>query len=141
MWKTYFKEIYLNNNATINKLLELDDNYSYELFYKMIEKNIDIDINKYDTVLIENSPVILLNVIDQNSNIIVCTMDNYGLNKYIIDLYNKYLEDNNIKQEKKVEIKKHFKIEDKDIVSIGSKAFNNEMNFCFNNINRIDVEI
>lgn len=141
MWKKYFKDFYLNDKNKISKLLELDDNYSYELFYKMIDKNINIDINKYDTVLIENSPVILLNVIDQNSNIIVCTMDNYGLNKYIIDTYEKYLEDNNIKQVKTTEIKKHFKIEDKDIVSIGSKAFNNEMNFCFNNINRIDIEI
>ena len=82
---SYFKEKYLSDRDKISKLLEIDDNYTYESFYELMNKDIDINIDSYDTVLLENSSVLLLNLIDKDIDIIVCTLDNYGLNNYIIE--------------------------------------------------------
>lgn len=138
---TYFKEYYLSDKAKIDKLLELDDNYTYESFYELLNKDININIDKYETVLLENSSIILLNLIDKDIDIIVCTLDNYGLNSYIIEKYKEYLKINNIEKNNKIEITKHFKIEDKNIISIGSDAFNNEMSKNYKNIKCINIEI
>lgn len=138
---SYFKEKYLSDKDKISKLLEIDDNYTYESFYELMNKDIDINIDSYDTVLLENSSVLLLNLIDKDIDIIVCTLDNYGLNNYIIEKYNEYLKINEIEKKNKVEISKHFNIEDKNIISIGSEAFNKEMNNNYKNIKCINIEI
>ncbi len=138
---SYFKECYLNDKTKIDKLLEIDDNYTYESFYELINKDININLDNYDTVLLENSSVLLLNIIDKNIDIIVCTLDNYGLNSYIIEKYKEYLEVNNIENNNKIEISKHFNIEDMKIVSIGSDAFNKEMASNYKDIKCINIEI
>lgn len=134
---SYFKECYLSDRVKIEKLLEIDDNYTYDSFYELIDKDINIPVDNYDVVLLENSPILLLNIIDKNINIIVCTLDNYGLNSYIIEKYNEYKGDNN----NKIEINNHFNINDNNIISIGSEAFNKEMSNNYKNIKCINVEI
>lgn len=134
---SYFKECYLSDRVKIEKLLEIDDNYTYDSFYELIDKDINIPVDNYDVVLLENSPIVLLNIIDKNINIIVCTLDNYGINSYILEKYNEYKGDNN----NKVEINNHFNINDNNIISIGSEAFNKEMSNNYKNIKCINVEI
>lgn len=134
---SYFKECYLSDRVKIEKLLEIDDNYTYDSFYELIDKDINIPVDNYDVVLLENSPIVLLNIIDKDINIIVCTLDNYGINSYILEKYNEYKGDNN----NKVEINNHFNINDNNIISIGSEAFNKEMSNNYKNIKCINVEI
>lgn len=134
---SYFKECYLSDRVKIEKLLEIDDNYTYDSFYELIDKDINIPVDNYDVVLLENSPIVLLNIIDKDINIIVCTLDNYGINSYILEKYNEYKGDNN----NKIEINNHFNINDNNIISIGSEAFNKEMSNNYKNIKCINVEI
>ena len=138
---SYFKECYLNDRFKIEKLLELDDNYTYDSFYELIDKTINIPVDNFDIVLLENSPILLLNLVDKNKNIIICTYDNYGINSYIIEKYNEYLKENNIVNNAKIEINNHFSIKDNGIISIGSESFNKEMNNNYKNIKCINIEI
>lgn len=138
---SYFKEYFLNDKSKIEQLLEIDENYTFESFYELLNKNINIPVDNYETVLLENSPIILLNILEKDINIIVCTLDNYGINKYIIEKYNEYLKENNIEKEKNIEINNHFNIKDNNIISIGSESFNKEMSNNYNNIKCIDIEI
>lgn len=140
MWKTYLYNIIVEEQDKVTKLLEIDDNYDLETFLKIIDKDINI-VDSYDTYLIESDPFILINTINnlikKDKRIIVCSLDNYSINTYIINKYKEYINDNKLD----IKIEKHFKINDNNIMSIGSNAFNNEMKSIYKNINSIDFEL
>ena len=144
-WKKYLINSLIKDKDKVIRLLDIDENYSYELLLKLANKDFNLNIHKYATVLLESNPVILINLIDHlmkyNRNIIICTMDNYSINSYIISKYKDFLIENFIDSELQINISKHFRIEDNNIISIGSEAFNNEMKSIYKNINSIVFEI
>ena len=144
-WKKYLINSLIKDKDKVIRLLDIDENYPYELLLKLANKDFNLNIHKYATVLLESNPVILINLIDHlmkyNRNIIICTMDNYSINSYIISKYKDFLIENFIDSELQINISKHFRIEDNNIISIGSEAFNNEMKSIYKNINSIVFEI
>ena len=144
-WKKYLINSLIKDKDKVIRLLDIDENYSYELLLKLANKDFNLNIHKYATVLLESNPIILINLIDHlmkyNRNIIICTMDNYSINSYIISKYKDFLIENFIDSELQINISKHFRIEDNNIISIGSEAFNNEMKSIYKNINSIVFEI
>ena len=140
MWKTYLHNKIIEEKDIVTKLLEIDDNLNIDILLQLINKDIDITDN-YETYLIESDPFILINAIDRlsgkNKKIIVCSMDNYSINTYILNKYKEYIDDNILD----IKIEKHFSIKDNNILSIGSNAFNNEMKSIYRNIKTIDFEI
>lgn len=144
MWKTFLQNKIVEEQDIVTKLLELDDSINLNTLLELINKDINI-LTNYDTYLIESNPIILINLIDRlistNKTIIVCSMDNYFLNTYIINKYKEYLNDYDISSSLDIRIEKHFNIEDNNIISIGSNAFNKEMKSIYNRIDSINFEL
>ena len=144
MWKTFLQNKIVEEQDIVTKLLELDDSINLNTLLDLINKDINI-LTNYDTYLIESNPIILINLIDRlistNKTIIVCSMDNYSLNTYIINKYKEYLNDYDISSSLDIRIEKHFNIEDNNIISIGSNAFNKEMKSIYNRIDSINFEL
>jgi hypothetical protein len=144
MWKTFLQNKIVEEQDIVTKLLELDDSINLNTLLELIYKDINI-LTNYDTYLIESNPIILINLIDRlictNKTIIVCSMDNYSLNTYIINKYKEYLNDYDISSSLDIRIEKHFNIEDNNIISIGSNAFNKEMKSIYNRIDSINFEL
>ena len=144
MWKTFLQNKIVEEQDIVTKLLELDDSINLNTLLELINKDINI-LTNYDTYLIESNPIILINLIDRlistNKTIIVCSMDNYSLNTYIINKYKEYLNDYDISSSLDIRIEKHFNIEDNNIISIGSNAFNKEMKSIYNRIDSINFEL
>ena len=145
MWKNFLIAKLKDNRSKVEELLELDESITFDSLMNIINKDMSLNINNYDTYLLENSFIILINLIEKLYNkkrkIILCSMDNYSLNSFIVDSYYDYIKEYGINDYLEIEINEHFNISDKNIVSIGSEAFNKEMKSIYKNIECFNFDI
>ncbi len=145
MWKSFLIAKLKDNRSKVEELLELDESITFDSLMNIINKDMSLNINNYDTYLLENGFIILINLIEKLYNkkreIIVCSMDNYSLNSFIINTYYDYVKEYGINDYLEIEINEHFNISDKNIVSIGSESFNKEMKGIYKNINNLVFDI
>lgn len=140
-WKAYLEDKIYNEQAKVSKLLNIDNeengtNYNVSLVLNLLEKDINFDIDKYDTIILEGNFFILINLIDKcinkTINIKVATLDDYALNSYIKAKYEEYCKDYNINENINIDINEVFKIDTKNVLSIGCKPFVRDMTRIFN---------
>ena len=124
MWKKYIKEKIISEKETLDRLFKIDNeengtNYSVDYLISIIDKNIKLNINN-KVVIIEGNSFILINLLELNiDKIIINTMNNYSINKWISKKYNEY--------ENKIKIVFNESFNEENITFIGSKPYIAEM--------------
>ena len=133
MWREFLLEKLFKDRKQVEKIINIDNtengtNYSFELLLNIIDKKLNIDVSNYDVALLEGNFLVLIDLLEKNNNIdiILTTLDNYGINKYIKKVYEEYSDINELNNIH-IYITEHFNVKNKRIISIGSKAFINEM--------------
>ena len=128
--KEYLINSILHDELKLKKLLIIDNEISKcNLTVKDIIDYIDnikiIDNFNNKEVLIEGNSLGLLNLIcsftNESKNIYVITDDNKAINSYFIDVYNDYIEDNELDSYLDIKIQHNFKSNNPMI--IGNKEF------------------
>lgn len=144
MWLEYLKECLFEEIDVVLCLLGVDKKIQGESndvnkIIDFINDNVDnlhfYDIDKED-ILIEGSPVELIKVLNdlvEKKNRLIVLKNNYAINKWIVERYKEFLEDNGAKYSIKLEFSDSYKITNKVLI-IGSQDFVSEMDAC------LDVE-
>ena len=140
MWLDYLKECLFEEIDVVLCLLGVDKKVQGESndvnkIIDFINDNIDdlqfYDIDKED-VLLDGSPVDLIKVLNdlvEKKNRVIVLKNNYAINKWIVERYKEFLEDNGSKYSIKLEFSDSYKITNKVLI-IGSEDFVNEMDTC-----------
>lgn len=140
MWLEYLKECLFEEIDVVLCLLGVDKKVQGESndvnkIIDFINDNIDdlqfYDIDKED-VLLDGSPVDLIKVLNdlvEKKNRVIVLKNNYAINKWIVERYKEFLEDNGSKYSIKLEFSDSYKITNKVLI-IGSEDFVNEMDTC-----------
>lgn len=140
MWLEYLKECLFEEIDVVLCLLGVDKKVQGESndvnkIIDFINDNIDnlhfYDIDRED-VLLDGSPVDLIKVLNdlvEKKNRVIVLKNNYAINKWIVERYKEFLEDNGSKYSIKLEFSDSYKITNKVLI-IGSEDFVNEMDTC-----------
>lgn len=140
MWLEYLKECLFEEIDVVLCLLGVDKKVQGESndvnkIIDFINDNIDnlhfYDIDRED-VLLDGSPVDLIKVLNdlvEKKNRVIVLKNNYAINKWIVERYKEFLEDNGSKYSIKLEFSDSYKITNKVFI-IGSEDFVNEMDTC-----------
>ena len=140
MWLEYLKECLFEEIDVVLCLLGVDKKVQGESndvnkIIDFINDNIDnlhfYDIDRED-VLLDGSPVDLIKVLNdlvEKKNRVIVLKNNYAINKWIVERYKEFLEDNGSKYSIKLEFSDFYKITNKVLI-IGSEDFVNEMDTC-----------
>ena len=144
MWLEYLKECLFEEIDVVLCLLGIDkkvqgDSNDVNNIIDFINDNIDnlhfYEIEKED-VLLEGSPVELIKILNdlvEKNNRVIVLKNNYAINKWIVERYKEFLNDNGSTYKLKLEFSDSYEISNKVII-IGSEDFVDEMDSC------LDVE-
>lgn len=144
MWLEYLKECLFEEIDVVLSLLGIDkkvqgDCNDVNTIIDFINNNIDnllfFNIDKED-ILLEGLPVDLIKVLNdlvEKKNRVIVLKNNYAINKWIVERYKEFLNDNGSSYKIKLEFSDSYKITNK-VMIVGNEAFVNEMDSC------LDVE-